>query len=216
MVFMEKETGRDLTVGRPGPVLWRFCLPLFGSIIFQQLYNIADSLVAGRFIGENALAAVGNSYEVTLIFLAFAFGCNIGCSVVVSQYYGAKENRSVITAVDTAMLSSAVVCALLMVLGMVFSGPLLELIHTPEEVFADSQLYLDTLELIKEQNSLDWAVLMITDILKEHSVLLCTNFKLNMHLQYRPIADRIYDMPGVLSRKKQLLPEILSTVDMYL
>ena len=57
---------------------------------------------------------------------------------------------------------------------------------------------------------------MITDILKEHSVLLCTNFKLNMHLQYRPIADRIYDMPGVLSRKKQLLPEILSTVDMYL
>lgn len=79
-----------------------------------------------------------------------------------------------------------------------------------------SQLYLDTLELIKEQNSLDWAVLMITDILKEHSVLLCTNFKLNMHLQYRPIADRIYDMPGVLSRKKQLLPEILSTVDMYL
>lgn len=79
-----------------------------------------------------------------------------------------------------------------------------------------SQLYLDTLELIKEQNSLDWAVLMITDILKEHSVLLCTNFKLNMHLQYRPLADRIYDMPGVLSRKKQLLPEILSTVDMYL
>ena len=61
---------KDLTVGNPEKVLWQFCLPLFGSIIFQQLYNIADSLVAGKFIGENALAAVGNSYEITLIFIA--------------------------------------------------------------------------------------------------------------------------------------------------
>ena len=64
---------KDLTVGKPSQVLWQFCLPMFGSIIFQQLYNIADSLVAGKFIGENALAAVGNSYEITLIFIAFAF-----------------------------------------------------------------------------------------------------------------------------------------------
>ena len=82
---------RDLTTGKPETVLWKFCLPLFGSIIFQQLYNIADSLVAGRFIGENALAAVGNSYEITLIFIAFAFGCNMGCSVIVSQLFGAKD-----------------------------------------------------------------------------------------------------------------------------
>ena len=72
---------KDLTVGNPSTVLWKFCLPLFGSIVFQQLYNIADSWVAGKFIGQNALAAVGNSYEITLIFIAFAFGCNIGCSV---------------------------------------------------------------------------------------------------------------------------------------
>ena len=58
---------RDLTVGNPGTVLWRFCLPLFGSVIFQQMYNIADSLIAGKFIGETALAAVGNAYEVTLL-----------------------------------------------------------------------------------------------------------------------------------------------------
>ena len=80
-----------MTVGDPAKVLWKFCLPLFGSIIFQQLYNIADSFVAGKFIGENALAAVGNSYEITLIFIAFAFGCNIGCSVIVSQLFGAKK-----------------------------------------------------------------------------------------------------------------------------
>lgn len=93
---------KDLTVGNPSTVLWKFCLPLFGSIVFQQLYNIADSWVAGKFIGQNALAAVGNSYEITLIFIAFAFGCNIGCSVLVSQLFGAREYGDVKTAVSTA------------------------------------------------------------------------------------------------------------------
>jgi len=134
---------QDLTVGKPAPVLWKFCLPLFGSILFQQLYNIADSFVAGKFIGENALAAVGNSYEITLIFIAFAFGCNMGCSVVVSQCFGAREYGKMKTAVYTAAISSAAVCAVLMCAGMLGCGGLLRLINTPEEVFADSALYLD-------------------------------------------------------------------------
>ena len=134
---------RDLTVGKPSAVLWKFCLPLFGSIVFQQLYNIADSWVAGKFIGQNALAAVGNSYEITLIFLAFAFGCNIGCSVLVSQLFGAKAYGSMKTAVSTAMLSSGAVCLLLMLVGILGCDSLLRLINTPEEVFADSALYLD-------------------------------------------------------------------------
>ncbi len=134
---------KDLTQGRAESVLWQFCLPLFGSIIFQQLYNIADSLVAGRFIGENALAAVGNSYEITLIFIAFAFGCNIGCSVIVSQLFGAKDYVRLKTAVTTACLFSGALCALLMLLGILGCSPLLTMIHTPKEVFADSRLYLD-------------------------------------------------------------------------
>lgn len=92
---------KDLTVGKPMSVIWKFCLPLFGSIIFQQLYNLADSFVAGKFIGDNALAAVGNSYEITLIFIAFAFGCNIGCSVIVSRFFGAKKYHDMKTAVFT-------------------------------------------------------------------------------------------------------------------
>lgn len=133
----------DLTVGKPSRVLWSFCLPLFGSIIFQQLYNITDSLVAGKFIGETALASVGNSYEVTLIFIAFAFGCNIGCSVIVSQLFGAKEYGKVKTAVSTACISSAVLCAVTMAAGMLSCDALLRLIRTPAEAFADSKLYLD-------------------------------------------------------------------------
>lgn len=134
---------KDLTVGKPETVLWKFCLPLFGSIIFQQLYNIADSLVAGKFIGENALAAVGNSYEITLIFIAFAFGCNMGCSVTASQLFGAKEYGRLKTAVSTACIFSASLCAALMLAGIFGCGPLLHLIRTPENVFSDSMLYLD-------------------------------------------------------------------------
>ena len=134
---------KDLTVGNPQTVLWKFCLPMFGSIIFQQLYNIADSLVAGKFIGENALAAVGNSYNVTLIFIAFAFGCNIGCSVIVSQFFGAKNYSEMKTAVYTTLISSAVLCVVLMLLGFVFCDTLLIQMKTQPEIMADSALYLD-------------------------------------------------------------------------
>lgn len=134
---------KDLTVGKPEKVLWAFCLPLFGSIIFQQLYNIADSLVAGKFIGENALAAVGNSYEITLIFIAFAFGCNIGCSVTVSRLFGAKDYQKVKTAVSTTLIGGGILCVILMAGGFCFNRFLLQMIRTPKEIFADSALYLE-------------------------------------------------------------------------
>ena len=134
---------KDLTVENPQTVLWKFCLPMFGSIIFQQLYNIADSLVAGKFISENALAAVGNSYNVTLIFIAFAFGCNIGCSVIVSQFFGAKNYCEMKTSVYTTLIASAVLCAVLMLLGFLFCDTLLEQMKTQPEIMADSALYMN-------------------------------------------------------------------------
>lgn len=134
---------QDLTTGKPGAVLRKFCLPLFGSIIFQQLYNIADSFVAGKFIDNKALAAVGNGYEITLIFIAFAFGCNIGCSVLVSQLFGARQHRDMKTAVHTTLIASGVLCAVLMLVGFLCTDSLLRLIQTPEEILGDSKLYLN-------------------------------------------------------------------------
>ncbi len=122
--------------------MWKFCLPLFGSVLFQQMYNLADSFVAGKFLGEQALAAVGNSYEITLIFLAFAFGCNIGCSVITAQLFGAKKMRDMKSAVYTTLISCGVVCAILMAGGLLFGRQLLGLIHTPDELMVDSFLYL--------------------------------------------------------------------------
>ncbi len=134
---------KDLTIGNPQKVLWTFCLPMFGSIIFQQLYNIADSLVAGKFIGEHALAAVGNSYNITLIYIAFAFGCNMGCSVVVSQFFGTKDFKNMKTSVYTALTASAVLCAALMAFGFLSCDLMLRLMKTQKEIFDDSALYLN-------------------------------------------------------------------------
>ena len=131
---------QDMTSGHPLKLIVKFSIPLLIGNVFQQLYNIADSFVAGKFIGDNALAAVGNSYEITLIFIAFAFGCNIGCSVIVSQLFGAKQYRDVKTAVSTTLIASGVLCAILMLVGYFCCDSLLRLINTPDNVMADSKL----------------------------------------------------------------------------
>lgn len=133
----------DLTTGQPSKVLWQFCLPLFASVIFQQFYNIADSFVAGRFIGEHALAAVGNSYEITLIFIAFATGCNMACSVLTSQLFGAKNYSGMKTAIYTVMSSVAVLCIILMIFGFCTADWFLHYMNTPQKIYADSKLYMD-------------------------------------------------------------------------
>ena len=134
---------QDLTNGNIRSLLWRFTLPLLGSMLFQQLYNIADSLVAGKFISSDALAAVGNSYEITLIFIAFAFGSNMGSSVVVSQYFGAGRKREMKTAVTTTFIATLALSIVLTLLGLLFTDPLLEAINTPPELLAMSASYLD-------------------------------------------------------------------------
>ena len=134
---------RDLTEGRIAPVLIRFAIPLLLSMVFQQLYNIADSLVAGKFISESALAAVGNSYEITLIFIAFAFGCNMGTSILVSQFFGAKRIADVKTAITTSYVATFVLVVLLTIGGILGTDGLLTLINTPDEIMTDSALYLD-------------------------------------------------------------------------
>ena len=133
---------KDLTTGKSSKVLLSFTLPLFISVIFQQFYNIADSVIAGRFAGETALAAVGASYPIVNLFNAVAFGCNIGCSVVISQYFGAKEYKKVKTSASTSIIASLALSGLLTVLGIAFTPLLMRLINTPENIFEDSSLYL--------------------------------------------------------------------------
>ena len=133
---------KDLTSGDPAKGLILYTLPLLGSVFFTQLYNVADSLVAGNFLGESALAAVGNASEITLIYTAFAFGCNMGCSVVISQLFGSGDHKALRTAVSTSYISFGFLCAVLTLLGLMFSPAALELIRTPAEIFGASKTYI--------------------------------------------------------------------------
>ena len=117
-------------------------MPMLGSVIFQQLYNIVDSVVAGKFVGDQALAAVGASYPVTMIFMAVALGMNVGCSVIISQLFGAKQMEKMKTAVFTSLISSVVLSLAMTILGLLFCNRLMYLLNTPENIFSDSAAYL--------------------------------------------------------------------------
>lgn len=132
----------DLTVGNPRKVLWNFSIPMFISVVFQQMYNIADSVIAGRYAGEKALAAVGASYPITMIFMAIAVGSNVGCSVVISSLFGAKKYNKMKTAVYTTLIASSVLSVILIAAGLAGNVALMKMIHTPKDVFSDGVLYL--------------------------------------------------------------------------
>ena len=133
---------KDLTKGSPASVLWRFSIPMFISVIFQQMYNIADSVIAGKFAGEDALAAVGASYPITMIFMAIAVGSNIGCSVVISNLFGAREYTRMKTAVSTTLLASLALSVVLTGAGLVGTRALMRMVNTPDNIFEDGALYL--------------------------------------------------------------------------
>lgn len=133
---------KDLTQGKPMSIMWRFALPLFLSVVFQQLYNIADSVIAGKFINVDALAAVGASYPITMIFLAIGTGAGAGASVIVSQLFGSKDNRRMLSAISTSLLGIAALGAVLTILGAIFCNDLMRLLDTPSNVFTDASLYL--------------------------------------------------------------------------
>lgn len=133
---------KDLTQGSPAAVLWRFSIPMFISVIFQQMYNIADSVIAGKFAGEDALAAVGASYPITMIFMAIAVGSNIGCSVVISNLFGAQEYKRMKTAVSTTLLASLALSVFLTVAGLAGTRALMRMVNTPDNIFEDGALYL--------------------------------------------------------------------------
>lgn len=132
----------DLTTGNTRKLLWAFSIPMLISVVFQQMYNIADSVIAGRFIGEDALAAIGASYPITMIFMAIAIGSSAGCAVVVSRLFGSHQYIHLKCAVSTIFISCAVLSVLLTFFGVWQGETMLRLLHTPDNIFTDGALYL--------------------------------------------------------------------------
>lgn len=133
---------KDMTVGNPGKTLFSFAVPMVLGNLFQQLYNVVDSIIVGNFVGANALAAVGASASITFLFVAIATGMSIGSSVVISQYFGAKQMGDMKTSVFTILISALIISSVLTGVGIFGSPAILRLMNTPENIFADANAYL--------------------------------------------------------------------------
>ena len=133
---------QDMTVGDPAKTLVGFAIPLILGNLFQQLYNLVDSMIVGNFVGEEALAAVGASFAVTMLFIAVAIGSSIGASVIVSQLFGAHRYQTMKKAISTALISFLVISIVWAGFGMLIKQGLLELLNTPDNIFEDASIYL--------------------------------------------------------------------------
>ncbi len=132
----------NMVEGNPTKPLIGFALPMVAGNLFQQFYNIMDSIIVGNVVGEEALAAVGASTAVTMLFVMVAMGTGIGCSVVISQLFGAKQLEKMKTAISTALLSILGFSVILSLLGVAINKPLMHLMGTPENIFGDAAEYM--------------------------------------------------------------------------
>lgn len=132
----------DLTVGRPLTQILKFALPLVLGTLFQQLYSFADTVIVGRCLGTDALGAVGTTYSLNFLILGFVQGACVGFGIPVAETFGAKDQGGL----RKYLFNGALLCVVLSVVFTLFTtlmaGPLLQLIHTPEELYADAVLYI--------------------------------------------------------------------------
>ena len=132
----------DLTIGREGKLIFQFAAPMLLGNLFQQLFSVVDSIVVGKFIGKEALAAVGASFPVLFIMVSLIVGLVMGTTVVISQYFGAKDFVKVKRAIDTMYIYTAIAGILTTVIGLIISEPLLRLLALPEEIMPQALTYL--------------------------------------------------------------------------
>ena len=119
---------------KPLSALVLFSVPIIVGNLFQQFYTMADSAIVGRFVSEQALAAVGASYALTNIFICVAIGGGIGASVIVSRYFGAKEYENMKSAVFTALLSFLAVSIVLGGIGLLLGRQIMVVLNNPPDV----------------------------------------------------------------------------------
>lgn len=137
-----KSKSIDLTTGSPGKGLLLFALPLILGNLFQQFYNMVDTIIVGKYVGQDALAAVGASYALTTVFVMIAIGGGTGASVIISQFLGAKENNKMKTAISTAMITFLVTSIVLGIFGIAANRQILSALHTPDNIMPEATLYL--------------------------------------------------------------------------
>ncbi len=133
---------QDLTTGKAGRLIFQFAAPMLIGNVFQQLFSIIDTIIVGNFVGKEALAAVGASFPVIFMMVSLIIGLVMGTTVVISQYFGAKDYTKVKRAIDTMYVYSAGAGIIVTIAGLVFAGPLLRFLGLPEEIMPQATQYL--------------------------------------------------------------------------
>jgi len=135
----------DMTKGSPFPIIIKFMFPLFLGNLFQQLYNMVDTIIVGRYVSENALAAVGSTGTIMFLVLGFSQGLTTGFTVLTSQSYGAGDMKRVKRSVANGILLSIIVIVLMTIISVLSMDFLLTIMNTPEDIFEDAKIYIVTI-----------------------------------------------------------------------
>lgn len=134
----------DMTTGSPLKHLIFFALPLLAGNIFQQFYNLIDSLVVGNYVGANALAAVGTCGSMSFLFFSLSSGLAIGIGIIVAQYFGAKDDLHVKETIANSIYVLVVASIVVSAIGILIAPTILRLLNTPDEIIGDSIIYMRT------------------------------------------------------------------------
>ena len=139
---MAKNMTKDMTTGSPVKLILLFSIPLLIGNIFQQFYSMVDTIIVGRFIGVDALAAVGTTGSMSFLINGFVVGLTSGLSVLVSQKFGAKDDEGLKKAASSALVLSLIATILITAISVVLAKPMLHLMNTPENIMADAYSYI--------------------------------------------------------------------------
>lgn len=134
---------KDLTDGKPARLILQFATPMLIGNVFQQLYNVVDSIIVGNFLGKEALAAVGASFPLLFMLISFVIGIASGSTIIISQFFGAKDLQQVKRAIDTMWIFLFFASLVVTALGIGFSGKIFELIKLPADVVPQAKLYFN-------------------------------------------------------------------------
>ena len=139
---MKKTVQRDMTKGSPTRIILGFTLPLFLGNVFQQFYNMADTIIVGQFVGTGALAAVGSTGTIMFLITGFATGLGTGFTILTAQRFGAGDMKGMRRSVFTAAVLTVIVSVLVTAVSVIFMHPLLSLMQTPADIYDDAYDYI--------------------------------------------------------------------------
>jgi putative MATE family efflux protein len=125
---------RDLSVGKESRIIFQFALPMLIGNVFQQLYTLINSIIVGNFVGKQALAAVGASFPLIFTLISLVIGIAIGATIVIAQYFGAKDFKNVLKAVDTLMVFTLIASVFVTIFGIIFSRAIFKLTQLPDDI----------------------------------------------------------------------------------